>query len=693
MKVFKVTAKNLKLLMRSKTSMLVIVLGPLMIMLLVGFAFSNNSVSKLNIGYYSNGSTNLTSSFVTALAENPSFALINYTSEKQCVDMIEQGKVHLCVIFPNDFRLDNNKTNELQFYVDQSRMNFVYSVIDTVSSKVDVTSTQLSYQMTNDLISVIADTKQSHNAQLLNLLKLKSSLNNVSTKLSVVQSRLEGMDFSETKIDTTDLEKSSAALKISVDNLISESKKVIVAGNTIAANGSCNNVTPFRSELSSFKDLVNTNSTNTGLDSLLTSVDELSSNVDLLNLKISKIKTATGNSSTDVAQNIVALNSIKTSIDDLKASIESNNAKINALKITNAESIVNPIKTTIKPVSAKSGNLSFIFPYFIILIILFVGVMLSGNLIIMEKTSRAYFRNFTTPTKDLTFVMSIFLTSFIVVLLQLIFILALAYYFLNAAILTAPALTILLLFGAISLFILVGMVIGYASNNQDSATMVGISVGSVLLFLSNLILPIESMSPVIQNISKYNPYVLCSELLKKLTIFGASFSDVYLDFIIIAAYIILLFILVMIIEKALKIHFISKRPVTTALPNKGKDAIMQKYFKLKNGVLLMSEKDLHEELLTMNDKEFEIYVSKKHNAFESWFKLNKNKSLAEKVGKCKTRKELIELLNSRFVNNTGTTNAVKDPIAAAGAEEMKKMEKEEALKDSKKKDKKEDKKD
>ena len=46
MKVFKVTAKNLKLLMRSKTSMLVVVFGPLLIMLLIGFAFNNNTISK-----------------------------------------------------------------------------------------------------------------------------------------------------------------------------------------------------------------------------------------------------------------------------------------------------------------------------------------------------------------------------------------------------------------------------------------------------------------------------------------------------------------------------------------------------------------------------------------------------------------------------------------------------------------------
>jgi hypothetical protein len=89
MKVFKVTRKNLKILMRSKTSMLVVVFGPLLIMLLVGFAFNNNTVSKLTVGYYANQKTNLTNSFIDALTSNNNFVIIQYNSDSQCIDMIQ----------------------------------------------------------------------------------------------------------------------------------------------------------------------------------------------------------------------------------------------------------------------------------------------------------------------------------------------------------------------------------------------------------------------------------------------------------------------------------------------------------------------------------------------------------------------------------------------------------------------------
>jgi ABC-type multidrug transport system permease subunit len=664
MKVFKVTKKNLKILMRSKTSMLVVVFGPLLIMLLVGFAFNNNTVSKLTIGYYANQKTNLTNSFIDALSGNPNFILIQYNSDSQCIDMIQQGKVHLCVIFPNDFRIDNNKSNELQFYVDQSRANFVYSVIDTVSSKVDITSTQLSYQMTNDLVNVIDNTKKSNTEQLLRITKIKNSITNISTKISGIQSSLDKIDLSATSVDLYPVKNASATLKTDLNNIKTAANNLVDAGELIKGLISDGNLSgPFNSQLTTTKSAmtVGDNATDNDLEGLSNALDTLSVSVTALNQKLSQAKSATGDSSKGLEDNMKALSEVKTSIDDLKALIETNNAQINALKVTNAQSIVNPIRTTIKPVSSKSGNLSFIFPYFIILIIVFIGIMLSSNLIIMEKTSRAYFRNFTTPTKDITFVMSIFLTSFIVVLLQLIFILALAYFFLNTFLFTNMILTAVLILGAISVFTLIGMIIGYLFNSQEAVTMASISVGSILLFLSNLILPLESLSPIIQHIARYNPYVICSELLKKLTIFSSSLKEVYTDFIIIAVYALVLFIMVMAIEKASKIQFISKKPITKQLARR-KDQSIEKYFKLKNGVLLMSEKDLLEELVTMPDKEFEQYVNKKHNDFASWLEMNNKMDLATKVSECQTRKEMMAAL--------GAGQDKIDPIAAAGIDKI-----------------------
>jgi ABC-type multidrug transport system permease subunit len=376
----------------------------------------------------------------------------------------------------------------------------------------------------------------------------------------------------------------------------------------------------------------------------------VSSNVIKVNLKLDNARTTINSTDASIKSVQASLTDLKNNLDTMKDSMEKVNSQINALTVTSAENIVNPIKTTVTPITTKANNLNFIFPYLIILIIAFVSIMLSSTIIIMEKTSKAYFRNFTTPTKDFTFIISVFLTSLFVVILQLILILILAYYFLNTTILTNVWMTLLTIFFAITLFTLIGMIIGYLFNSQEAVTMASISVGSVFLFLSNLILPLESMSDFIQRIARFNPYVVASELLKKITLFSTSWKEVSTEFLLLLIYIIIAFALVVFIEKVSKIQYISKRPLTKAL---AKNEIIDKYFKLKSGVLLRDEKELLLELKKMSDITFQEYVNEKRNDFESWLIMNKSNELAKLVGKARTRKEMIDMLekyNSQIVD-------------------------------------------
>jgi len=653
MKVFKITAKNLKLLMRSKTSMFVIIFGPLIIMLLVGFAFNNPTASKLTIGYIPRENTNLTQDFLKVLQSNPSFSLIEYQDADLCKGMIEQGKVHICIVFPENFSIENNKTNEIVFFVDQSRANFVYSIIDSVSSKISFTSSQLSYQMTNDLLSVITYTQKSNNDEIIKLIALKNSANDISTKLKDVQAKLGALDLNQVSVNTGDMSNWAENIRTDVNNL--QSQGIVAANrgtqltvdldalghldaNETAATNS------FATDIAIDKSNINNATTKaTGdIDLLNEVIDTVAVDVAALNDKLDKAKLAANDSGVQISAVQNNLNSMKADLDALKASIEKTNTQIGTLKVTSAESIVSPIKTTITPITTKVNNLNFVFPYLIILIIAFISLMLSSTIIMMEKTSKAYFRNFTTPTKDFTFIISVFFTSFFIVILQLIFILILAYYFLNTTILANVGLTILLVVFAITLFTLIGMIIGYLFNSQEAATMASISVGSVFLFLSNLILPLETMSQVIQNVSRFNPYVMCSELLKKLTLFGSQWNEVSLDFALIAAYIVVAFVLVLLIEKGSKIQYISKKPIVKQIIKK--DDIVDKYFKMKSGVLIRDEKELLSELKKMSDVSYQDYVTTKKNDFESWLLLNKSNDLAKIVGKARTRKEMIELI-------------------------------------------------
>jgi ABC-type multidrug transport system permease subunit len=655
MKVLKITAKNLKLLMRSRTSMFVTIFGPLIIMLLVGFAFNNPSASKLDIGYYAPIKTNLTNSFVTALSDNQGFLVTEYNSEKLCIEMIEQGKSSICIVFPENFELSNNQSNEVIFYVDQSRANFVYAVLDTVNEKIDFTSSQLSTQLTNELLSALAFSQKTNNDNIGKIITMKSSLANLNKKADDVKSKLSSIDFSEASIDSTDMINTLTTIQKDVDTLKDNGMNVVDAGYTLVEDldGQVDNasiLSSFDSELNGYKDDINKthNVTQKYITILSDALDSLDGEVTSLNERLANAKDATSGSATDLTGLQTSVDKIKTDLDAIKSSTEKINSQINALKVTSAENIVNPVTTRVEPITAKSNNLNFIFPYLVMLMIVFISIMLSSTIIIIEKTSKAYFRNFTTPTKDFTFIISVFLTSFFVVILQLIFVLVLAYYFLNTTILTNVWLTLLTLLISIILFTFLGMIIGYLFNSQEAVTMASISVGSVLLFLSNLVLPLETMSDAIQKIARYNPYVVASELLKKVTLFSSEWNSIQADLIIMGAFMVVFFILTLIIQKMSKIQYISKKPIAKQIVKRKKEEIIDKYFKLKTGVLVRDEKELLQELKTMSDITFGDYVDQTKNDFEGWLLLLDNKELAKSAGKCETRLDMIDAIEKYF---------------------------------------------
>ena len=120
------------------------------------------------------------------------------------------------------------------------------------------------------------------------------------------------------------------------------------------------------------------------------------------------------------------LDTFNADLEGLKLSLEKIVTNMNAVKVTDAEKIVSPITTKVEPVSTQTSKLIFLFPNLLVLMIMFMGLLLSGTLIIMEKGSRAFFRNFTTPTRDEKFILGNFITSILIVLAQVIVVLLLA---------------------------------------------------------------------------------------------------------------------------------------------------------------------------------------------------------------------------------------------------------------------------
>ena len=154
-----------------------------------------------------------------------------------------------------------------------------------------------------------------------------------------------------------------------------------------------------------------------------------------------------------------------------------------------------------------------------------VMLLLSASSIITEKESRAYFRNFITPTNEFLFMAGEFFSNFIILIIQTSILIGVLYYFFNGTLTTQTfLLTGLSLLVIGSFFILLGMLFGYIFNTKQTVTLAAVSAAMIMLFFSNAILPLETLSKYTRNIVQYNPFIISEILLKKVLLFG---SDIF----------------------------------------------------------------------------------------------------------------------------------------------------------------------
>jgi hypothetical protein len=189
---------------------------------------------------------------------------------------------------------------------------------------------------------------------------------------------------------------------------------------------------------------------------------------------------------------------------------------------------------------------------------MFGGLMLSSTLVVVEKKSRAFFRVFTTPTRNQFYIWTTFFTSFTVVMIQLLIIYGLMKaFFIDFQ--TSQLLTnALLLVIATSMFTMMGMGIGYVMKNQQGANMVSIAMGSLFLFLSNIVLPLETVSSYLQIIAQYNPFVIASDVLRQSIIFQTPISSLYYELGLLSAYTVVIFILIVFFHNLSKTKFVQR---------------------------------------------------------------------------------------------------------------------------------------
>ena len=226
------------------------------------------------------------------------------------------------------------------------------------------------------------------------------------------------------------------------------------------------------------------------------------------------------------------------------------------LKI-NPTTISSPLITKIERVKKESTYLNYLFPAILILVVMFSSLLLGTNLVMMEKNSSAFLRNYFIPVRRITFITATYLTNLILILIEIAIILGISLFFLDNAINVLPQIA-LILFLTASVFTFLGMALGYLFTSEETGTLASISLGSLLLFFSGIVLPLEGLSRTMKEIALLNPFVIAEKLIREVFFFNTSLMDVWLDLLLLLSYGIVLFLIILAIELVLHKHIVQR---------------------------------------------------------------------------------------------------------------------------------------
>lgn len=556
MKLLTIIQKNFKILIRSRASALVIFLGPLLLVSLLGMAFSNTEIYGLNIGVYSANYNDFSNSLLTKLTEN-NFKVNKYSTQDACIIDTKSGKSNICIVLPADMSLSNN---EVIFNVDYSKVNIVFMILDTMSETISAKSKEIRESLTTNLLNKMVETKTSLENEKTSVDTLQKSETSGQEKTTTIKTKLGSMDVSiniddlkitdiQSKVKTIESKAESASS--SIDDLID-----VINQSDLSSGEKSLIIHDLKGVSDDLDSVLNYVKGNTS-DTVTKLLDDLDTKLALVQGKLAGLSETRQEIDTEVGI-------LKSMIDDninkmgeLKNAIDAAIGNIQGIGIEQATQIVSPIKTKIQPLTTKKTHFNYLFPTLIVLIIMITAVLLASTLVMNEKRSRSFFRNFITPTKDIVFNLGIFITAILVILCQLIVFLIIAAIFFEtnviSSILTTPVVLLLVIF----VFVFIGMLIGYLFKSPETNVLASITVCSILLFLSSTVLPLESIPTRIREATNYSPFVLSENLLRQTMFFNFSYENIWTNLLMLLGYAVVLFGLTILAQKLLKtqIHF------------------------------------------------------------------------------------------------------------------------------------------
>ncbi|MBW2968443.1 ABC transporter permease [Candidatus Woesearchaeota archaeon] len=576
-KLFELMKKNFKLLLRSKTSSLVIFIGPLLLVLLLGLAYSQSSGFTLSAAVFSQGYSDLSESLISKM-DNQNFNVVRHETQENCVNAVKRGEAQACIVFPPSMHVEAIDGNEVTFYVDYSQINLVWLILDVMSARVSERSEELSKELTADVLDrlwFVEDRMKTGKSQGEDIKTASAEVRTVAGSMKGNVQKLDiSVDFSG--IDLSSAENATGKIHDTMNAIRGELENLTGSTNTFAGRID-ESIAYIEGEVNSSGVQDELDDIDDSIDDIQQAVDHASENIDEdianASASITAIRAALNTVSLKLDAAKVKIDGVKSQRDDLipqfegidteidtlndkvegmKATLDEGLERISALRVTSPDRIVAPITTKIEPVTAQKTHFNSLFPTLLVLIIMITGILLSATLVIVEKRSKAFFRNNMTPTSYAMFSLSTYLTSLTTIFIQLVLFVSISAFFFETDVLASVWLLLLIVFLVCTVFICIGMFVGFLFRTEETVNLAAITLATIFLLFSSAVIPLESLPGYIKDIAMFNPFVLSELALKQSLVFQIGVSKLGTPLGMLAGYAAGIFLLLIVLQKLMR---------------------------------------------------------------------------------------------------------------------------------------------
>jgi hypothetical protein len=752
LKIVSIMLKNFKLIFRSKISALILIFGPLFILLVVALVYSNSSTLRINVGWYSDQPSDLSKYLAYDLRGN-NFTVTHFkASLEDCLEEIKAGNIHICIEFPPNMVIQKGRVNEIVFHVDNSKRNLYDSIIRKIDDEYEQIAQSFSENMSREAEESRNKSQEEVMETIPVLNKVVLDTLNQSLRLKNISVNIEDIDlsFDADKVDMDGVHNRAKLIFSSVEDVEdkgisginqledcgedadSKSDSMLTGFSDNISSSDMAIITAFKAEMEAFK-LETEEDTLDYLEDFQRLVNQTRDNANLITPELKKID----DQLEEVEDRFEAardnrdeeLNRLTKVIDDLDESRSSMVVALDSLGLISStiadagkadyKTIARPYTSSIEEVVSEKNNFIFMMPFLIIMIIMFITMLLSSTMIVMEKSSTANFRNFVTPTRDFTFLLGAYLTTICMITIQMIIL----FVFLKvlsvipwipydlsvindilAGFIANPWPALMIFFASSTLFSFLGMSIGNILNSEETSTLVSIALGSIFLFISDFIQPLENLAAdKAELIRTFNPFVISTDILKKSILYPDKFDfaqisdEVYL----MLGYALLFFVLMVLVHKLHKKYFmlifsgyITRKEMKKRMKKIddhellliSRNVAKENYFKTIDNKTITSLPMLIDEIEKIDDKTLSHYIKGDENKFADWIMTAlKNDKLARKVKNASSKKRLLKILKKGQKEYEKMSERMPDDAKAKkeGQGEKKEEKKAESRADSK----------